>query len=189
MKTNRREFLQATALVSPAAVNSPCSVSSESRAHGISTDEHLDATGITRKHMIVRDTPGSSFFEGMLLGNGDVGACVVVRPGALGIHIGKNDCWDIRVSEDIANHVLPFREVLLSQERRDCAHWWQTGHRSPRWCVRRWLRLSISLHWKRKYPGVRLQSHAPDLRARPRPRGQTSQRPLDRPGHRLRVFR
>jgi len=36
----------------------------------------------------------------MLLGNGDVGACVVVRPDALGIHIGKNDCWDIRVSED-----------------------------------------------------------------------------------------
>jgi len=42
----------------------------------------------------------------MLLGNGDVGACVVVRPDALAIHIGKNDCWDIRVSEDIADHVL-----------------------------------------------------------------------------------
>jgi hypothetical protein len=67
--------------------------------------------------MIVRDTPTSSFFEGMLLGNGDVGACVVVRPDALGIHIGKNDCWDIRVSEDIANHVLPFRELLQLWQR------------------------------------------------------------------------
>ncbi len=80
-------------------------------------DEHLNASEIARRHMIVRDTPGSSFFEGMLLGNGDVGACVVVRPDALGIHIGKNDCWDIRVSEDIANHVLPFREVLQLWQR------------------------------------------------------------------------
>src|ERR1700747_558768 len=117
MNTNRRCFLQATALASLAAVRSPDSASSNSRTNGISTDEHLNASEIARKHMIVRDTPGSSFFEGMLLGNGDVGACVVVRPDALGIHIGKNDCWDIRVSEDIANHVLPFREVLQLWQR------------------------------------------------------------------------
>jgi hypothetical protein len=67
--------------------------------------------------MIVRDIPSPSFFDGMLLGNGDVGACVVVRPDALAIHIGKNDCWDIRVSEDIADHVLPFREVLQLWQR------------------------------------------------------------------------
>jgi hypothetical protein len=67
--------------------------------------------------MIIRDTPSPSFFDGMLLGNGDVGACVVVRPDALAIHIGKNDCWDIRVSEDIADHVLPFREVLQLWQR------------------------------------------------------------------------
>ena len=40
-----------------------------------------------------------------------------MRPDALAIHIGKNDCWDIRVSEDIANHVLPFREVLQLWQR------------------------------------------------------------------------
>src|SRR5882724_2207117 len=117
MKPNRREFLQATALASLAAVHSPYSTSSDSRPNGISTDEHLNASEIARKHMIVRDTPGSSFFEGMLLGNGDVGACVVVRPDALGIHIGKNDCWDIRVSEDIASHVPPFRELLQLWQR------------------------------------------------------------------------
>jgi hypothetical protein len=48
----------------------------------------------------------------MLLGNGDVGAGLIVRPDALGIHIDKNDCWDIRVSEDITDQVLPFRELL-----------------------------------------------------------------------------
>ena len=59
-----------------------------------------------------RDIAGPSFFEGMLLGNGDVGACVVVRQDALGIHIGKNDCWDIRVSEDSAEAILPFSDLL-----------------------------------------------------------------------------
>ncbi len=76
MRTNRREFLQATTLASLAAVHSPYSSSSDSRTNGISTDEHLNASEIARKQMIVRDTPSSSFFEGMLLGNGDVGACV-----------------------------------------------------------------------------------------------------------------
>jgi alpha-L-fucosidase 2 len=117
MRTNRREFLQATALASLSAVHSPYSASSDSRTNGISTDEHLNAPEIARNFTIVRDTPGSSFFEGMLLGNGDVGACVVVRPDALGIHIGKNDCWDIRVSEDIANHVLRFQELLQLWQR------------------------------------------------------------------------
>src|SRR3981189_126767 len=112
MRTNRREFLQATTLASLAAVHSPYSSSSDSRTNGISTDEHLNASEIARKQMIVRDTPSSSFFEGMLLGNGDVGACVVVRPDALGIHIGKNDCWDIRVSEPSEDKVLPFADLL-----------------------------------------------------------------------------
>ena len=117
MRTSRREFLQATALASLAAVRSPDSASSDGRTNKISTDEHINASEIARRHMIVRDTPSPSFFEGMLLGNGDVGACVVVRPDALGIHIGKNDCWDIRVSEDIANHVLPFRQLLQLWQR------------------------------------------------------------------------
>lgn len=56
--------------------------------------------------------PGPSFFEGMLLGNGDVGVCTEVRPDALGLRIAKNDCWDIRVSEDFADLVLAFDELL-----------------------------------------------------------------------------
>ena len=117
MKTSRREFLQTSALASLAAVHSTHSLGSDSRTTGISMDGHLNASEIARRHMIVRDIPSPSFFDGMLLGNGDVGACVVVRPDALGIHIGKNDCWDIRVSEDIADHVLPFREVLQLWQR------------------------------------------------------------------------
>src|ERR1700719_2447138 len=116
MRTNRREFLQTSALASLAAAHST-GVASDGRTAGISTDAHLNASEIARRHMIVRDTPSPAFFGGMLLGNGDVGACVVVRPDAVGSHIGKNDCWDIRVSEDITNHVLPFREVLQLWQR------------------------------------------------------------------------
>ncbi len=71
----------------------------------------LDGFEIARRHKIVRTVSTPDFFEGMLLGNGDIGVCITVRPDALGLHIGKSDSWDIRVSEDHARHVLPFAEV------------------------------------------------------------------------------
>jgi hypothetical protein len=75
----------------------------------------LDAFEIAHRHCIVRDIPTPNFFEGMPLGNGDVGVCVVVRPDALGLYLGKNDCWDIRMSED--QQVVPFRELLKMWQR------------------------------------------------------------------------
>ena len=45
------------------------------------------------------------------------GVCVTVRPDALGLHLGKEDSWDIRVSEDHYQHVLPFNELLKLWER------------------------------------------------------------------------
>jgi hypothetical protein len=77
----------------------------------------LDALTIARRHGIVKTQPTPDFFEGMLLGNGDIGVCVTVRPDALGLHIGKNDSWDIRVSEEHVAHLKPFREVLALWER------------------------------------------------------------------------
>ena len=117
MKTSRREFLQTAALASLTPVHSTAGLGADIRAAEISMEGRLNASEIARSHTIVRDIPSPSFFEGMLLGNGDIGACVVVRPDAVGIHIGKNDCWDIRVSEDVAGHVLPFREVLQLWQR------------------------------------------------------------------------
>ena len=72
----------------------------------------LDPVAIAKRHSMVRDQPTPVFFEGLLLGNGDIGVCVTVRPDAMGIHIGKNDVWDIRVSEEHAAHIKPFHEVL-----------------------------------------------------------------------------
>jgi hypothetical protein len=76
------------------------------------TKTQLDAFAIARQHTIRKDLPGPTFLEGMLQGNGDVGVCAMVRPDALGIHIGKNDCWDIRVSGYKDEDILPFPELL-----------------------------------------------------------------------------
>ncbi len=100
---NRRRFLQATAV--SAAVPA------------LSATPALDSVEIARRHRITGEIPTPNFFEGMLLGNGDVGVCVTLRPDALGLHIGKEDAWDIRVSEDHYQHVLPFDQLLKLWER------------------------------------------------------------------------
>ena len=110
VKTNRRRFLQAGAATAAAGVL-------PANARPLTDDADLDGFHIAKRHQIVRDLPTPNFFEGMLLGNGDIGLCVTVRPDALGLHLGKEDSWDIRVSEDHYQHVLPFNELLKLWER------------------------------------------------------------------------
>ena len=110
MKTDRRTFLQATAATAAAGM-----LPGETRP--ASAGPNLDGFQMARRHQLVRDLPTPNFFEGMLLGNGDIGVCVTVRPDALGVHIGKEDSWDIRVSEDHYQHVLPFDELLKLWQR------------------------------------------------------------------------
>ena len=105
MKTNRRRFLQATAATATAGV-----LAAEMRSN--SDGSNLDGFQIAKRHAIVHDLPTPDFFEGMLMGNGDIGLCITVRPDALGLHLGKEDSWDIRVSEDHYQYVLPFDELL-----------------------------------------------------------------------------
>lgn len=109
MNTTRRRFLQTT--VATAVAGLPATSAARS------ADEGLDGFEIARRHTIVHTLPTPNFFEGMLLGNGDVGVCVTVRPDALGLHLGKLDAWDIRVSEEHAQHVVPFSEVLKMWDR------------------------------------------------------------------------
>ena len=106
MKTTRRTFIEAAA--TGAATVAAAAPSAPGR---------LDAAAIARRHALIRTQPTPGFFEGLLLGNGDIGVCVTVRPDALGIHIGKNDAWDIRVSEEHAAHIKPFKEVLEMWKR------------------------------------------------------------------------
>ncbi|HME00548.1 MAG TPA: twin-arginine translocation signal domain-containing protein [Terriglobia bacterium] len=110
MKANRRRFLQATAATAAAGVL-PADARPRSNQPG------LDGFQIAKRHQLVRDLPTPDFFEGMLLGNGDIGLCITVRPDALGLHLGKEDSWDIRVSEDHYQHVLPFNELLKLWKR------------------------------------------------------------------------
>ena len=112
MKTTRREFLQNSAMVSLAAVG-PAAVSAQNeRSSQKGTLHRIDAFERAGGHTIVRTIPGPTYFEGMLLGNGDVGVCAVVRPDALALHISKSDCWDIRVTEESDKEVRPFSEIL-----------------------------------------------------------------------------
>ena len=110
MKTNRRRFLEASAATAAARMLPASDLA-------FSHDTDLDGFRIAKRHQIVCDLPTPNFFEGMLLGNGDIGLCVTVRPDALGLHLGKEDSWDIRVSEDHYQHVLPFHELLKLWER------------------------------------------------------------------------
>ena len=106
MTTTRRGFLKATTALAAAAQG----------ASG-AAPAGLDGTEIARRHRLVTDKPTPNFFEGMLLGNGDIGVCVTVRPDALGLHIGKEDSWDVRVSEEHYRHVLRFQDFLKLWER------------------------------------------------------------------------
>lgn len=101
MPSSRRQFLQSTAAASLA----PLVARDASSAA-------LNGFAIARSHSIVREGATPNFFEGMLLGNGDIGLCITVRPDALGLHIGKSDLWDIRVSTESDAHVLSFEELL-----------------------------------------------------------------------------
>ena len=123
MKTTRRTFLQTSALASLGAAQHIASAQqvapsmAQRPSRFAPAGASLDAFAIAKQHTMRRDIPGPTFLEGMLLGNGDVGACAVVRPDALGIHIGKNDCWDIRVSEPSEDKVLPFANLLEMWKR------------------------------------------------------------------------
>lgn len=105
---NRRKFLAGTAAATAAA---------RALAAQPAAPAALDSAAIARRHAIVSTVPTPNFFEGALLGNGDVGVCVTLRPDALGLHIGKEDVWDIRVSEDHYQYVLRFDELLKLWER------------------------------------------------------------------------
>ena len=117
MKTTRRQFLQASVIASLPSVQTAFGIDGVVQAELAPEIEALDAFAIASKHVISREIAGPTYFEGMLLGNGDVGVCAVVRPDALGIHISKSDCWDIRVSEDSEKDVVPFAEILKMWQR------------------------------------------------------------------------
>jgi hypothetical protein len=129
MKDNRRSFLKFSAMTTTAGflpwagLAATEESASRSVARGGGESRTLPGTSVSiaeecaKRHLMTRELPSPNFFEGMLLGNGDVGVCVVVRPDALGLHLGKSDVWDIRVSEEEYKKLLPFADLLKLWER------------------------------------------------------------------------
>ena len=112
MKTTRREFLQTSAIVSLAGVHPAAPTPQTQPSPPKETPHKIDAFERASGHTFIRTQPGPTYFEGMLLGNGDVGVCAVVRPDALAFHLSKSDCWDIRVTEESDKEVRPFSEIV-----------------------------------------------------------------------------
>jgi len=71
-----------------------------------------DTCSFVQEHNLQWKGPNPDFFEGMLLGNGDIGVCVTVRPDGIVLYLGKNDVWDIRATEEHIKHLLSFQEVI-----------------------------------------------------------------------------
>ena len=117
MKTTRRAFLRTSTLASIAAIGPSNSDATSSKSTVALDTKELDGYEIASRHPLVRTRPGPTYFEGMLLGNGDIGVCAVVRPDALGLHISKSDCWDIRVTEGSEKDIRPFAEILEMWKR------------------------------------------------------------------------
>jgi alpha-L-fucosidase 2 len=117
MKTTRRTFLQTSTMASLAQIGTATKAAPPGSYLSLNDDKSLDGFQIAGRHPLLRTKPGPTYFEGMLLGNGDVGVCAVVRPDALGLHLSKSDCWDIRVTEGSEKEVRPFREILEMWKR------------------------------------------------------------------------
>src|ERR1700761_853326 len=120
--STRREFLIASAAAIQAPAPAPNPPKPVPHAPPKPQAKHtaggtLDGFTMARHCSIVRTAPTPDFFEGMLLGNGDMGVVVTTRPDALVFHIGKSDSWDIRVSEEHAADILPFSKFLELWDR------------------------------------------------------------------------
>lgn len=66
---------------------------------------------LAKKHSIRKDLPAPDFFEGPLLGNGDLGVVVCTVPDGITLHLGHNDIWDIRIEEGHKEKIGTFQEV------------------------------------------------------------------------------
>lgn len=193
MKTSRREFFQTSTVAAGFAVlhgramlgeglHSETASAAGNKPSPTPAAENLDPLRIAKRHAFVKDSPTPNFFEGMLLGNGDLGLCVTVRPDGLGLHIGKNDCWDIRVSEDNRRNLMTESELLqlwrLSSDQakrlgnpkmidlqseipifRDYANMAEATYRK-RW-PHPWPCGSVWIHWDPRFVRVKQQSLDP----------------------------
>lgn len=191
MRASRRKFLQGSIAAAGLAGLPAHALTDDARGQDpapggapfpLPSSGEMDAFQIAKRHLFVKYTATPDFFEGMLMGNGDVGLCVTIRPDALGLHFGKNDCWDIRVSDEYRRYLMNESELLklwrLSAERarrlgdpemldlqsqipifRDYAEAAEAPYRKP-W-PHPWPCGSVWIHWDPRFVRVQQQSLDP----------------------------
>lgn len=71
----------------------------------------MNVIEMAKKHSIARELAAPDFFEGALLGNGDLGVVVCTKPDGITLHLGHNDIWDIRVEEGHKDKIGTFQEI------------------------------------------------------------------------------
>lgn len=93
----------------------------------------MDVIALAKKHSIRKETAAPDFFEGALLGNGDLGVVVCTRPDGIVLHLGHNDIWDIRIEEGHADKIGTFKEiwsrVLATEGNVNQAEWYKAYKR------------------------------------------------------------
>lgn len=70
-----------------------------------------DILSVVKQHPIQSDIVSPDFFEGALLGNGNLGVVVCTRPDGIAMHFGHNNIWDIRISEKHKEKIGTFEEI------------------------------------------------------------------------------
>ena len=73
--------------------------------------KRFDILSMAKKHSIRKELAAPDFFEGALLGNGDMGVVACTRPDAIVLHLGHNDIWDIRIEEGHKDKLGTFDEI------------------------------------------------------------------------------
>lgn len=71
----------------------------------------MDILALVKKHSIRKELAAPDFFEGALLGNGDLGVVVCTKPDGISLHLGHNDIWDIRIEEGHKDKIGTFEEI------------------------------------------------------------------------------
>lgn len=71
----------------------------------------FDVFAAAGRHPICKDNAAPDFFEGALLGNGDLGVVACTRPDGIVLHLGHNNIWDIRISEEHKDKIGTFEEI------------------------------------------------------------------------------
>lgn len=89
-----------------------------------------DIIPLAKKHSIKKNCAAPDFFEGAVMGNGNLGVIVCSRPDAIVLYFGHNNIWDIRISESHKGKVGTFRDIWqrMRNEKDTFAHaeWHQT---------------------------------------------------------------